>query len=80
MALFEKGKSIYEKLKSKIEKKHKGEVIAIEPKSKKYVIGKDELEAALMAVQKFPGKAFAFFRIGYPVLHKLRSIKIKIYG
>lgn len=75
MTIFEKGKKIYNGLKGKIEKKFKGKIIAIEPISGKYIIGQDELEAALLAVNKFPGKVFAFFRIGYPVMHKLRQIR-----
>ena len=72
MDFFEKGKKIYKKLKSKLEKKNKGKILAIEPESGGYVIGKDELETALKAQKKFPGKIFDFFRIGYPALHKFR--------
>jgi hypothetical protein len=27
---------------------------------------------ALKAMNKFPGKRFSFFRVGYPAVHKLR--------
>jgi len=46
--------------------------MAIEVDSGQYVIGKDELQVALQAVKKFPGKKFSFIRIGYPAVHKLR--------
>ena len=75
MTIFEKGRKIYKRLKSKLEKKHKGEIIAIEPSSGEYVIGKNELDAALKAQHKFPGKIFDFFRIGYAAVHKFRRVK-----
>lgn len=75
MEFFEKGKNIYKRLKSKLEIKYKGRIIAIEPDSGKYVIGKDELDAALKAQHQFPGKIFDFFRIGYSAVHKFRRLK-----
>lgn len=68
----QKGEEIYEDLRSKIEKKHKGEVMAIDPETRKFVIGKDTLEAALKAKKIFPDKIFYFIKIGYPAVHKLR--------
>ena len=79
MTFFDKGKKIYKRLKSKLEKRHKGEIIAIEPDSGKYVIGKDELDVALKAQHNFPGKIFDFFRIGYTAVHKFRRQKWKGY-
>lgn len=73
MSLFEKGRKIYKRLKSKLEGKYKGRIIAIEPETGGYVIGKDELDAALKAQHKFPGKIFDFFRIGYTAVHKFRK-------
>ena len=72
MTIFEKGRKIYKKLKSKLEKHYKGMIIAIEPDSGGYVIGKDEIDAALKAQHQFPGKIFDFFRIGYAAVHKFR--------
>jgi len=72
MTIFEKGKRIYKRLKAKLENKYKGKILAIEPDSGSYVIGKDELDAALKAQHKFPGKIFDFFRIGYAAVHKFR--------
>jgi len=67
----EKGRAIYKKLQPKF-KKNKGKIIAIEIDSGDYFIGEDELDAAQKARSKFPDKIFAFFRIGYPVVHKFR--------
>lgn len=51
---------------------NKGEIIAIEVGSGQYVLEKDEVQVALKAIEKFPDKTFSFFRVGYPVVHKLR--------
>lgn len=68
-----KGKKIYKRLKSELEAKYKGKVIAIDVESGNYVIGEDELDAALNARRLFPDNVFYFIRIGYPVVHKLRK-------
>jgi len=70
-----KGKKIYKKLKPKIEHDNKGKVVAIEIESGEYVIGEDELDAAIKAKNKFPNKIFDFIRIGYKTVHKLRKVK-----
>lgn len=67
-----KGRRIYQRLKARLEPKYKGQIIAIEVESGQYVLGKDELQVALEAIQKFPNKQFSFFRVGYPAVHKLR--------
>lgn len=70
--LHAQGERRYQQLRKKIEPRYKGQIIAIEAESGQYVVGKDELEVALAAVKKFPGKKFNFFRVGYPAVHKLR--------
>jgi hypothetical protein len=70
--LHAKGERQYQRLKSKLEPRYKGHILAIEVESGEYVLGKDELKVALKAVKKFPGRKFSFFRIGYPAVHKLR--------
>lgn len=70
--LHAKGERRYEQLREKLEPRYNGQIIAIEAESGDYVVGKDELQVALAAVKKFPGKQFTFFRIGYPAVHKLR--------
>ena len=67
-----KGERLYQRLRPRLEPRHKGDIVAIEVSSGQYVIGKDELKVALKAVKQFPGKKFSFFRIGYPAVHKLR--------
>lgn len=67
-----KGERLYQRLKARLEPRHKGDIVAIEVESGQYLVGKDELQVALKAVKKFPGKQFSFFRIGYPAVHKLR--------
>ena len=41
MSIFEAGRKIYKRLSAKLEKNYKGKIIAIEPESGGYVIGKD---------------------------------------
>lgn len=67
-----RGERVYQRLRAKLESRYKGRIMAIEVDSGQYVIGKDELQVALRAVKKFPGKKFSFIRIGYPAVHKLR--------
>jgi len=67
-----KGERQYQRLRSRLEPRYKGLILAIEVESGEYVLGKDELKVALKAVKKFPGRKFSFFRIGYPAVHKLR--------
>ena len=70
--LHAKGERQYQRLRSKLEPRYKGQILAIELESGEYLLGKDELQVALRAVKKFPGKKFSFFRVGYPAVHKLR--------
>ena len=70
----QRGKNIYKLIEPKLEEKFKGKIIAIEIGSGNYVIGDDELDAALKAQKKFPDKIFAFIRIGYAAVHKFRII------
>ena len=69
----DRGKRIYKRLKPKLEPMYKGKVVAIDVESGDYILGDDELDAALNARRLFPDKIFYFIRIGYPVVHKLRK-------
>lgn len=71
--LLKLGKKIYSGLETKLENRYKGKIVAIEVESGNFSIGQDELEAAKKAQEKFPDKKFAFFRVGFPVVHKLRK-------
>jgi hypothetical protein len=68
-----RGKRLYQRLKGALAPRHTGDIVAIEPDSGQYIIGKDELQVALKAMKRFPTKKFSFFRVGYPAVHKLRS-------
>lgn len=71
--LTHRGEKIYKRLQRRLLAKHKGEIIAIEPNSGEYFLGRDELKVALKAMKTLPGKIFSVFRIGYPAVHKLKS-------
>ena len=68
----ERGKQLYRKLRAKLGKERMGEVLTIEPESGKYVIGRNELDAARKAQKRFPGKLLDHFRIGEEVMLKFR--------
>ena len=71
--IYARGKNIYKRLRSRLEARYRGKIVAIDPSSGKYVIGFDELDTALKATSLYPGKIFDFFRIGSPVVHKFRK-------
>ena len=76
--LHTEGERIYQRLRRKLERRYKGQIIAIEPESGGYVIDKDELQVAFKALQRFPGKQFSFFRIGYPAVHKSHAAEFRM--
>lgn len=67
---FKKAENIYEKIKSKLESR-KGEIVAIEPDSGDYFIGKDLDEAAEKAEEKYPDKQFYFMRVGFKYVYSI---------
>lgn len=71
---YRKGKVLFRRLERRLKAKHRGEVIAIEPSSGAYVLGKDALEAALKAKEQFHGRPVDFFRIGFAAVHKFRVL------
>ncbi len=70
---FERAEKIFKKIQARLLSRHKGDIVAVEPDSGKYFIGKDETEVALRAINLMPGKLFGFFRVGYRAVHKVRS-------
>ncbi len=70
---YKRAKSIYSKIENSLLSEHKGEIIAIEPTSGEYIIGHDEVKVALEGKRRHPGKKFGLFRIGEPVVHKMRK-------
>lgn len=72
---YRKGKLLFRRLERRLKAKHRGEVIAIEPTSGEYVLGKDALEVALRAKEQFHGRPVDFFRIGFAAVHKFRVLR-----
>ena len=72
---YRKGRILFRRLERRLKAKHRGEVIAIEPTSGAYVLGKDALEAALKAREQFHGRPVDFFRIGFAAVHKFRLFR-----
>ena len=70
---FKRASKLFHRVERRLIGHHKGQVVAIEPDSGRYFLGKDVLEAAHQAMAALPDKVFDFFRIGYPVVHKLRG-------
>jgi len=67
-----KAEAIYRrKLKSKLEQRYKGRIVAIEIDSGDYFLGKTPLEAVEKGRKKYPQKLFYAIRIGYPAVHSL---------
>ena len=72
---YRKGRVLFRRLERRLKAKHRGEVVAIEPTSRSYVLGKDALEAALKAKEQFHGMPVDFFRIGFSAVHKFRKFR-----
>ena len=71
---YRKGKALFRKLERPLKTQHRGKVVAIDPGSGAFVLGKDALEAALKAKEQFPGHPVDFFRVGFPAVHKFRVL------
>ena len=69
----EKSDEVYEKLKSELEDKYYGLVVAIEPYSGDYFVGKNVIEAGDKGKQKYPDKLFYFVRPGFRAVHRDRG-------
>ena len=68
-----RGQGIYDQtLKAKLERDHRGEIVAIEVETGDYFLGKTSIEATKMAEQKYPDSVFYVVKIGFPVVHKFR--------
>jgi hypothetical protein len=65
MSVAESAKKVYdEDLRSRLEKDHKDDFVAIEPSSRSYFLGKTFLEVALAAKKAFSDKKSFVIRIG----------------
>ena len=67
-----KGEAIYQTLKERLEADHRGEIVAIEPESGDYFLGKDVVEATEAGRNAHPDKLFYYVRVGFPAVHRRR--------
>ncbi len=67
----EKGARIYEKIKAKYERRHKGKFLAIEVDGGSVFIGKTSAQALILAREKNRGKIFYVVKIGFDVAETL---------
>lgn len=66
----ERSNQIYEsQLKEKLEREHKGEIVAIEITSGDFFLGRNEVEAYENGIKKYPDKTFVYKRVGYKATH-----------
>jgi len=63
----------FQKVQPELLPRHKGDIVAVDPKSGRFFVGDDELDVARKAMTALPGTIFGFFRVGYPAVHKFRS-------
>ena len=69
----EKSDEAYEKLKSELEDKYYRLIVAIEPYSGDYFVGKSVIEAGDKGKQKHPDKIFYFVRPGFRAVRRDRG-------
>jgi hypothetical protein len=67
-----KAQEIYDKIKANIESNHKGEIIAIDPESGDYFLGKTVIDAVMKGREKYPDRVFHSIRIGYSAVYVRR--------
>jgi hypothetical protein len=72
----ERAKQAYDdKLAAKLEPEHNGEIVAIEPESGDYFLGKDEIEAADNARSAGHNGPFYFLRVGSRYTHRWMTLR-----
>lgn len=69
----EKSGQVYEKLKPELEKKYHGLIVAIEPYSGDYFVGKSVTEAGEKGKAKYPDRIFHFVRPGFRAVYRDRG-------
>lgn len=69
----EKGWKIYDKLRPKLEKRHAGKVVAIEPESRDYVVDNHAEDATRTLEAKHPDKLLFCTRIGGGAVWRFRN-------
>lgn len=66
MTVAESAKRVYdEDLRSRLEKDHKDDFVAIEPSSRQFFLGKTFLEVAMAAKKSFPDRKSFVIRVGH---------------
>ncbi|MBU1152947.1 hypothetical protein KKB84_03135 [bacterium] len=66
---------LYEsQIREKLEREHKGEIVAIEINSGDFFLGKNEIEAYEKGIEKYPAKTFVYKRVGYKATHFVGSL------
>jgi len=70
-----KANQLYESnLRKKIERNHKGEIVAIDIDSGDFFLGKNEIEAYEKGIKKYPDRTFVYKRVGYKATHFVGSL------
>ena len=72
--LAEVGERLYkDKLKSKLEPHHTGEIVVIDPETGDYFLGENLHEANEKARKKYPNSVFYAIKVGYPAVYSFSS-------
>ena len=66
----EKSAEVYERLKPELEEKYHGLIVAIEPYSGDYFVGKSVVEAGEKGKEKYPDRIFHFVRPGFRAVYR----------
>ena len=67
-----RGEEIYQTLKDRLEAEHRGKIVATEPESGDYFLGKEVVEATEADRRTHLDKLFYYVRIGFPAVHRRR--------
>lgn len=66
MSVAQAAKQVYEEdLRSRLEREHRDDFVAIEPTSRSYFVGKTFLEVALAAKEAYPERKSFVIRVGH---------------
>ncbi|MDP3795096.1 MAG: hypothetical protein Q8R13_04170 [bacterium] len=76
----EKGKEIYEKVKSKYEPANIGKFLAIETDSGEIFMGENSVEAVSVAKERFADKIFYVVKIGHESTEVMSRVVSRTYG
>ncbi len=74
--IVEEGKRIYEQVKDQYLPEHKGEFLAINPKTGDVYLGESSTEAGIKARTVHPNTIFYLVRVGYDVAEWMSSVRV----